>query len=54
MTLVTLEALLVLANWPALSTLLDPYPVIKSQIQPISGIIDIVDITSNQKKNDKK
>jgi hypothetical protein len=51
-TLVTLEALLVLAKDPTL--LADPLPVIKFQIQPISGNIEIVETTSSQKKKVKK
>jgi hypothetical protein len=54
-TLVTLEALLVLANCPALLTLPDvPCPVMISQSHPMSGIIERVEMTSNQKKKLRK
>ena len=49
MILVTRAALLVLAKLAALE---DPVELIKSMIQPISKIKDIVDIMSSQKKKE--
>lgn len=53
MILVTLPALLVLAISVVLEAELLP-PVIGYQIQPQSGIIVMVDTTSNQKKKLRK
>ena len=53
--LVILPAREVLTSYAALPAVDEPpSPVIRSQIQPTSGIIEAVDMMSNQKKNVKK
>ena len=56
MTLVILPALLVFATLVALlaEDALPPSPIIAFQMKPISGIMEIVDTRSNQKKKVKK